>query len=86
MKSGKCPKCNQRNISRCRSEAPTLHMPSPEKSYLPRKMEIPAQTFIYACNECRYTETYLSDSDLKGPLHSHVGWEQVSGPSQGPFR
>ena len=78
MKSGKCPKCSQRNVSKCVSAedlgvGSSLHMGG-------------LDTVIYGCGDCHYTETYLSDEDRAVPLEEREGWERVSAPSAGPFR
>ncbi len=103
MKSGKCPKCNQRNVSKCRSSktpaiadvATLAPAPSKEHAYLDLRERInkankalldAQRTVIYACSDCHYSETYLSDTDFPKPLGSYDGWERVSAPASGPFR
>ncbi len=46
----------------------------------------PMRTVIYACSDCHYSETYLSDAEFPGPLDTYPGWERVSSPVMGPFR
>lgn len=83
MKSGKCPKCKQRNISSIRSRqdfrlagGPTSYdVPHPESA-----------TVTYGCGDCLYTETYLDDTKHQKSLETYLGWERVSAPASGPFR
>jgi hypothetical protein len=94
MKSGTCPKCKKRNVSKCRSEEERLSLSEDAflESYPSVKIEegrdvsLPTPTIIYACSDCHYSETYLSDADFPRPLESYDGWERVSPPASGPFR
>ena len=79
MKSGKCPKCKSANVSRCRSAAVQA---APGGGYYDNAVE----TEIYGCNDCHYTETYLSDEKYRQPLEGYERWERVSAMASGPFR
>lgn len=117
MKTGKCPKCNQRNVSKCHSSEDRTFR---HKTYLKcQKCQgygevrrgftatetceacngtgtgtievevatpLPTAMAIYACSDCHYTETYLSDAEFPKSLETYTGWERVSAPADGPFR
>ena len=79
MKSGKCPKCNQRNVSKSGSAVA-------QDAEGGGKRLGGIETVVYGCSDCHYTETYLLDSEYPKPLDSYEGWERVSPPASGPFR
>ncbi len=145
MKSGTCPKCRRRNVSRWNSERERRHLTLTQQAHLEsakdelaqviragevrcvecfgsggkygkgEKLEVcdecggsgwvmltsrlvadleqqverirnPIHTTVFACSDCHYSETYLSDAQFPGQLDTYPGWERVSAPPAGPFR
>ncbi|MCB9207560.1 MAG: hypothetical protein H6611_09695 [Ignavibacteriales bacterium] len=58
MKTGKCPKCNSREIFK--------HCSRLRSNYLPVAIFNHARLEDYVCTKCGYKETYVvNDNDLK---------------------
>ena len=62
MKSGKCPKCNQRNVYASKDGAV---MTESGQRYAQVN---PQAATMFVCDDCRYTESYLDEKPWPKPL------------------